>query len=205
MFYDQSRYYEMPSAFHTRSSFFSVSWRAHPQTPDASDKVQVAYDEDITVDSYYCAQPIPNAPAVHISDNTAPALYGQLDMSFGHSSVTHQQYNTPADTVERAAFSDDNVAVSLPKQLAPAVTVPTADEAQALSGGGVIDVTALQNQNKHDGKPAPPPVDQDSLTALVNARERDVKRLLSTLATPLANWNAKFIWHCIMKLPGVCE
>lgn len=33
MFYDQSRYYEMPSAFHTRSSFFfPVSCLAHSQT-----------------------------------------------------------------------------------------------------------------------------------------------------------------------------
>ena len=167
--------------------------------------MQVAYDKDIPVDRYCCAQPIPNAPAVHNTDNAAPVLDGQLDMSFGHDSVTHQQYNTPADTAERAAFSNDNVAVSLPKQLAPAATVPAPDQAQALSGGGVIDMTALQNQNKQDGKPAPPPVDHDSLTALVNARERDVKRLLSTLATPLANWNAKFIWHCIMKLPGACE
>jgi hypothetical protein len=32
MFYDQSRYYEMPFAFHTRSSFFPVSLLAHPLT-----------------------------------------------------------------------------------------------------------------------------------------------------------------------------
>ena len=207
MLHDQSRYYEMPAAFHTRPSNFSISVACSPTHLDVPDKAQVAYDGDIPVDSFYRAQQVPNAPAVHDSARVLPTFYGQLDMDFGHDSATHPQCNIPADTAELAVFGDHNVAVSLPKQqLAPAATVvPATDEAQALSSGGVINVTALQNKTKNDRKPAPPPVDHDSLAALVSSRERDVKRLLATLATPLANWNAKFIWHCIMKLQGPCE
>lgn len=46
---------------------------------------------------------------------------------------------------------------------------------------------------------------QEQIAALVNSRERDVNELQATLAVPLASFNAKFIWHCIMNIEHDCE
>jgi hypothetical protein len=46
---------------------------------------------------------------------------------------------------------------------------------------------------------------QEQIAALVNSRERDVNELQTTLAVPLASFNAKFIWHCIMNIEHDCE
>lgn len=45
----------------------------------------------------------------------------------------------------------------------------------------------------------------EQIAALVNSRERDVNELQTTLAVPLASFNAKFIWHCIMNIEHDCE
>jgi hypothetical protein len=205
MFYDQSRYYEMPSAFHTRQSFFPVSLLAHPHTRMFQIKRKLRTTKIFLLIATIVPNKSPMLPPSTTPTSAAPALYGQLDTGFGHDSVTHQQYNTPVDTAERAAFSDDNVAVSLPTQLGARSDCPCRRPGTGSQRRRSHRHHRSPEQNKNDGKPAPPPVDHDSLTALVNARERDVKRLLATLATPLANWNANFIWHCIMKLPGACE
>lgn len=46
---------------------------------------------------------------------------------------------------------------------------------------------------------------QEQISALVNSREREVNELQTTLAVPLAHFNAKFIWHCIMNIERDCE
>lgn len=46
---------------------------------------------------------------------------------------------------------------------------------------------------------------QEQIAALVNSREREVNELQTTLAVPLAHFNAKFIWHCIMNIERDCE
>ena len=46
---------------------------------------------------------------------------------------------------------------------------------------------------------------QEQIAALVSSREREVNELQTTLAVPLAHFNAKFIWHCIMNIERDCE
>lgn len=46
---------------------------------------------------------------------------------------------------------------------------------------------------------------QEQIAALVSSREREVTELQTTLAVPLAHFNAKFIWHCIMNIERDCE
>jgi hypothetical protein len=46
---------------------------------------------------------------------------------------------------------------------------------------------------------------QEQIAALVSSREREVNELQTTLAVPLAHFNAKFIWHCIMNIEQDCE
>ena len=46
---------------------------------------------------------------------------------------------------------------------------------------------------------------QEQIVALVNSREREVSELQTTLAVPIAHFNAKFLWHCIMNIERDCE
>ncbi|KAG8753184.1 hypothetical protein FRC14_006329 [Serendipita sp. 396] len=46
---------------------------------------------------------------------------------------------------------------------------------------------------------------QEQIAALVNSRDREVTQLQTTLAMPLAHFNAKFIWHCIMNIERDCD
>jgi hypothetical protein len=50
-----------------------------------------------------------------------------------------------------------------------------------------------------------PADNQEQITALVNSREKEVTELQTTLAVPLAAFNAKFVWHCIMNIESDCE
>lgn len=50
-----------------------------------------------------------------------------------------------------------------------------------------------------------PADNQEQIAALVNSREKEVTELQTTLAVPLAAFNAKFIWHCIMNIERDCE
>lgn len=53
--------------------------------------------------------------------------------------------------------------------------------------------------------PPPGAGNQEQIAALVNSREKEVTELQATLAVPLAAFNAKFIWHCIMNIERDCE
>jgi hypothetical protein len=50
-----------------------------------------------------------------------------------------------------------------------------------------------------------PADNQEQIAALVNSREKEVTELQTTLAVPLAAFNAKFVWHCIMNIERDCE
>ena len=50
-----------------------------------------------------------------------------------------------------------------------------------------------------------PADNQEQIAALVNSREKEVTELQMTLAVPLAAFNAKFVWHCIMNIERDCE
>ena len=125
------------------------------------------------------------------------SAYATLPLPAGAAVQTHG-YIVPSDAYALASYQEqivrDHALYVQPEQHAHELQAANnANNTHNDAAPGASVTVDVQKNN------------QDQIAALVSSRDREVTQLQTTLAMPLAHFNAKFIWHCIMNIEQDCE
>lgn len=167
--------------------------------PASLDPARYDHDSVYEMASLFYQQPHPQVYSGAVVDGFgAPdaSAYATLPLPAGAAVQTHG-YIVPTDAYALASYQEqiarEHALYVQPEQHVHDLQAANNANIQNDAGAGVSLTVDVQKNN------------QDQIAALVNSRDREVTLLQTTLAMPLAHFNAKFIWHCIMNIEQDCD